>query len=468
MTNCSHDERLLTEIIAPHVTKTVNYAFLERTIREWTAELGGRFLIYTQDRNFQSLLRSSLTQIEADPASILTIRRERDILSNVKIKGMAGTPLMLFVDYDRVQRNLGELVKQLAAAYSQLRIVILTNEADVFEIALLHEIGAHNFIVTPVSTNSLVAKIALTIKPHGKIGKYLDEAKRMVADGEAESALALAAKVLKCKSDSAAAHMVMGDAHHALGDNDEALRNYELACENAPLYLEPLKKLARFHGSVGNLDQQLKYMEKLHELSPLNVERKVSLGRLYLRADRGDDAQQVFDKALEHVEREAMARVAELSLTIADACQANAPDKAEAFYRKAMQVPGFDLRANIDVFNRLGSSLRKQGKWREALMEYDRALELSPEDENLYYNKALAYSDGHKADEAFASLKKTLSLNPHFHEASHVLAYNCALICKNAGRNERAAAFARAALDQDADYAKARDLLDQLAPDNPA
>lgn len=466
MDSCGTQERLLTELITPPQTRSVSYEYMERTIQSWTEQDDGRFLVYTKDKNFLSFLRTTLADIDVDTNRVNVINAERAILSNVKIKGMSGTPLMLFVDFDRVQANLGEMVAKLKAACSALKIIILTGEADVFEIALLHETGADNFILTPISANSLVAKIALTIRPHGKIGMYIDEGKKQLAAGKAEKAVLIASKVLDLKPDSAAAYMLMGDAHRAQGQTAKALQAYENACDNAALYIEPLKKLASFHASLGDEDKQIEYMEKLDELSPLNVDRKVDLGRLYMDSGREEDAQQTFDKALEHVTREAESRIAEITVAIADACQKSDPTKAEEYYRKAMDTKGFDLRANIDIFNRLGSSLRKQGKWEQAIIEYERALDISPLDENLFYNKALAHSDGRQVKEAYNCLSAVIERNPKFHAANHVLAYNCALISLNAGRGNEAANFARAALDVCPDYPSAAALLQQLTPDS--
>ncbi|BBD08063.1 DUF2989 domain-containing protein [Desulfovibrio ferrophilus] len=465
MADRKHNEQLITEIINLPVSTSINYSFYEETIRQYVLESNGRFLIYSTDRNFTAFLRKTLSLASVNPKSLGIIRKENDILRHIRLETNHGRNVILFIDGDYVSKEMGAVIKQLKSAYDNLKIIVLTGEADVDDIALLHEIGADNFIIKPISTNSLVVKIAFTIKPHGKIGKYIDEGKKFMALRLFDEAAAIAGKVLKVKPDSAAAFMLMGDALSAMGQTDQALQAYEQASDCARMYLEPLKKLANFHRQQGHKENELSFLERLDELSPLNVSRKVDMGELYLELGREEEADNTFEQAMEHVTRAAMTQVAMISVQIADAYLKKNPSKSEEFYKKAMNVKGFDLKANIDIFNRLGTALRKQGKWEEAVREYGKALELSPNDENLYYNTAMAYADGGHAQKAFHSLEKTLELNDNFLKKNHIITFNCALIASNSGRKERAAIMCKAALKLNPNYEKATKMLKELSPD---
>lgn len=467
MSDIKHNEQLITEIINLPVSTSINYSFYEETIRQFVQEGDGRFVIYSTDRNFTGFLRKTLTTASVNPKCLGIIRKENEILRHIRLESNHGRNLILFVDGDYVSKEMGAVIRQLKSAFENLKIIVLTAEADVEDIALLHEIGADNFIIKPISTNSLVVKIAFTIKPHGKIGKHIDEGKKFMALRLFDEAVKVAGKVLEIKPDSAAAYMLMGDALTAMEQTDQALAAYEQASDCARMYLEPLKKLAKFHQQQGNKEHQLKFLERLDELSPLNVTRKIDMGELYLELGREEDADGTFEQALDHVTRAAMTQVALISVQIADAYLKKNPAKSEQFYKKAMDVKGFDLKANIDIFNRLGTALRKQGKWEEAVREYAKALELSPMDENLHYNTAMAYADGGHAQKAYHSLEKTLELNENFLNKNHIITFNCALIASNCGRKDRAAVMCRTALELNPDYQKAIDLLKELAPDAP-
>lgn len=459
------NEQLITEIISPPVSATINYSFYEETIRQYVTEENGRFLVYSTDRTFVAFLRKTLTIAGVNPKTLGLIRRENEILRSVRLETNHGRKIILFVDGEYVGRDMGAFIKQLKPAFDHLKVVVLTTEADMEEITLLHEIGADNFIIKPISTNSLVVKIAFTIKPHGKIGKFIDEGKKRLANGEHAKAAQIAGKILEIKDDSAAAFMLLGDALAAMEQTDKALKAYEQASESARMYIEPLKRLAKFHRQQGNKADALEFLERLDELSPLNVARKIDMGELYLELGREEDAENTFETAMEQVTRAAMAQVAKISMQIADAYLAKNPAKSEEFYKKTMEMKGFDLKANIDIFNRLGTALRKQGKWEEAVREYAKALQLAPKDENLHYNTALAYVDGGHAQQAFSSLEKALELNENFLRTSHVIALNCALIAAGSGRKERAAMMCRTALELKPDYQKAREMLMELSPE---
>ncbi len=48
----------------------------------------------------------------------------------------------------------------------------------------------------------------------------------------------------------------------------------------------------------------------------------------------------------------------------------------------------------METYNKLGIALRKQGKWQQAVENYQSALKVAPNEPGLFYNIGLAYSDG--------------------------------------------------------------------------
>ncbi|BCS87422.1 tetratricopeptide repeat protein [Pseudodesulfovibrio sediminis] len=69
-------------------------------------------------------------------------------------------------------------------------------------------------------------------------------------------------------------------------------------------------------------------------------------------------------------------------------------------------------------FNTLGVNLRKQGDYPGAIHAYRQALELTPQDENIYFNMAKALYFMGKVDEASIEVVAALEMNPGFLEAS--------------------------------------------------
>jgi chemotaxis protein CheX len=72
------------------------------------------------------------------------------------------------------------------------------------------------------------------------------------------------------------------------------------------------------------------------------------------------------------------------------------------------------------IFNASGIMMRELGMYDEAISMYQRALEVSQQDENLWFNLARAYYQDGKKALARRAISKCLSLNPEMKEAQLV------------------------------------------------
>lgn len=56
------------------------------------------------------------------------------------------------------------------------------------------------------------------------------------------------------------------------------------------------------------------------------------------------------------------------------------PVQAEKYLRQCLEIKGQNLSADdLSTFNQLGISLRKQGRWKDAITEYKKALKIIPQ-----------------------------------------------------------------------------------------
>jgi len=92
-------------------------------------------------------------------------------------------------------------------------------------------------------------------------------------------------------------------------------------------------------------------------------------------------------------------------------------DKAKDVFKKLAQVEAIFEEENKHIFNEFGITLRKTKMYDEALANYMKALEISPQDENLYFNIARLYYDLGELEKAQEWLEKALNINPDFREA---------------------------------------------------
>ncbi|HEU6437012.1 MAG TPA: tetratricopeptide repeat protein [Nitratidesulfovibrio sp.] len=436
----------------------------ESTVVEFITEKKGYFLVVSDDQNFISLLRNTVAKHLAIATDALAVVTNTDyIIKSIRDVSMRKKNVLVFMERMLEGRDTGILVRQVKNAYSDVKIIILTGETERQRLVLLHEIGADNFISKPISVNTLIEKIAFTIKPQGKLGQLIDTARAMVQQGSHESALKVCRKILELKPNSAAGLLVMGDAYQALGKMDRARECFEEASRNADLYLEPLKKLADLNKQIGDNEAQLGYLEKLDRLSPLNVERKVDMGEIHVEMGNQERAEELFELAVAQATREAMAYIGEISERIATIYSERDPERAERFLRKALDAKGDMLdRGDLGTFNRLGIALRKQGKWREATIEYQKALRIAPDDENLYYNMSMACAEGKEFREARSSMLKAMTINPDLPRRDKTIAFNMGLVFMRAGGRDYAERCLKVALELDPDFELAQQALERL------
>ncbi len=95
------------------------------------------------------------------------------------------------------------------------------------------------------------------------------------------------------------------------------------------------------------------------------------------------------------------------------------PGKAKEVFKKLTQIDAIFEEENKHLFNEFGIELRKANMHDEALSNYMKALEISPNDENLYFNIARLYYDATDYSQALDWINRALKINAHFREAKN-------------------------------------------------
>jgi len=96
-------------------------------------------------------------------------------------------------------------------------------------------------------------------------------------------------------------------------------------------------------------------------------------------------------------------------------------DKAREVLGRLLHLEAAFEDEHKHLFNEFGIRLRMARLDHEALSYYTKALEISPDDENLHYNMARAAFDMGEAEEAAQHLGRCLALNPGHEEAKRFL-----------------------------------------------
>ncbi len=429
------------------------------------AEEGGSFLSYSDDAIFNRMLKETLYKIlQVKKECVFTTTDRKYALNVLSLKAKSRLSSIVFIERSMAGKSTLEFFEFVRASFSDIHCIALTSETDKSELALLHEAGADNIITKPLNMNTLIEKIAFTVRPQGHIGQMIEKGKQLVVQGEYQAALKVADAILADKSNSAAALMVKGDAYRGLNRTDQAAAEYFRAHECAQMYLEPLKRLAALYEELGDDAKQLSFLDKLDELSPLNVARKMRIGGLHMAMGDEEKGKQTYARAMEVATREAAQNASNVAMDIAERLLGVDAEAAETFYRKALSLKGRHLdRSDVETFNRLGIALRRQKRPKAAITEYTRALGLAPDDENLYYNMAMAHLEAGDYQLARSRVEKVLKLNRSFARHSQVLSYNVGMIYYKNGEADTGTAYFKQALELDPGYRPARQMLEKIA-----
>jgi tetratricopeptide (TPR) repeat protein len=443
----------------------MNARLYDEDVRAFVQKQNGGFLVLSDDPSFNKNLRATLIRhLGLKEDCIRGAASPEALQKEIKLASRQGKRPLVFIEREVGGRPTTDLIIFIKNDNPDFPIIVLTTEIAREKLILLHETGINNIITKPISPDTLIEKIAFTVKPRGSIGTLMDEGRAHLDLKNPEAALEVARKILtEVKPGSPAAYILMGDALKALDKREEALDAYTNASTNAKLYLEPLKRIADIYREDGNVSEETKFLEQLDRLSPLNIERKVAIGGNYI--DMGDQtkAQEFFDVAVKTATREAMSEVGKVNRAIAERCIKTAPELSEKYLRDTLESRkgSLDL-SDIETFNRLGLTLRKQGKWRDAIDEYQRALTISPQDENLFYNIAMAHAEGKNFLEAEKNLMEALKVNPGLHGDSEVVCFNIAMVFHRVSRTSLAVTYLKKALEINPGFENARKMLQTM------
>lgn len=435
----------------------------DQDLRDFLETQRGYLVMLTDDPLFVRTLRTTVLKALGIRADCLAVYQEAgQALRSVRDHLAKKYPVLVLVD--RLLNGLPtlEFMRSLKGAFAEAKVLVMTQETSKAGLSQLYEIGVDSILTKPVSVATLIEKMAGAIKPQGKLSQLVQEARRLLELGDTVKAKLISKSILKIKPNSPVALMLLGDALIIEGKRDEAIKAYEEAHQGATLYLEPLKKLAGVHQGEDD-ESYLRYLKKLDVISPLNTSRKCEIGKVYVRRKDMDKAEIYFGEAIVNAQREASSYVDQIVSDIAESVSEASPAMAEKYYFKMLEMKGDNLtKEDMVTFNRLGIALRKQGKWKEAIENYKKALTVAPGDERVLYNMGLAYGDGQQHRQAVDCYEQALRSDPEFHRTAAVVSFNMASGYHLAKQNKTAQKFALVALELDPDHANAKKLLATL------
>jgi two-component system chemotaxis response regulator CheY len=301
-------------------------------------------------------------------------------------KALAEPPDLIIADYELPGLSGLDLLREVRREKSlhEIPFILLSPETKQKYVAQAAEFGVSALIVKPFTHQTLADKVNLLLEhrmnPSPSFVVY-QEANNLVQAGDMEGALAKYQAAMEATRKSMAViHYKIGQVHEQMNQEDQAETDYHEAVGMSRHFVDAFDALGAMNMRRNHAEQALTFFRHSTAVSPLNAKRQLNLGEALLETGDFQGAEQAFKTAL--------------SL---DPTQTHA-------------------------FNRLGISLRRQGKLQEAGEYFLRAVEVSEGDENLYFNLSRVYFDQGDTNQARSFLEKALSLKPDFKEAQELLA----------------------------------------------
>lgn len=149
------------------------------------------------------------------------------------------------------------------------------------------------------------------------------------------------------------------------------------------------------------------------------MQKAVARGEKYRKRGETFTAEYEFSKALQLDEQNVRANFG-IGMCY---MQRGEEEKAREVFERIIQIDAAFEDEHKHLFNEYGIELRKKKMYTEAADYYQRAIELSPDDENLFYNLSRAELENGEFANARAAVNQCLALNPGHPEGRKILAY---------------------------------------------
>ncbi len=295
--------------------------------------------------------------------------------------------------------------------------LMVTAEVDAGQIVQAAETEVDGYIIKPFVAKTLEDKIDSIIHKKKnpsetqKLFLAAEAAKEKQEYGQALAALEMV-MVKERSPNSARARQAMGEIYELQGDPDKAEKIYTEAIAVNPQFVKVRQSLGELYEKNGDTEKARRAIEAAAKISPNNPDRLTKLGKLYLESGDIEKADEVFKSAIKHDPNNPERRTAIGEIFM----KAGHEDKAAESFQGSL-----GLKQDTAVSNRLGIALRKKGKFKEAILEYRKAIKVDPGDEALYYNVGRAFMQDKNYASARKAFKKALTIDSDFTDAKKML-----------------------------------------------
>ena len=296
--------------------------------------------------------------------------------------------------------------------------LIISGESIQDVVALTAEWGAYDYLVKPFSYTELKRRVdAIFAKYQDPEEVLFREIEKLKEQGYwAETLEKIGILEGKLPDLKPKWLNLKGECLLHLNQPEQAELCFQRAIGKSDIFLPAYKNYAALKLKLGDKKEAINLLEVADRLSPLEVDRKIGLGRLLFQAGREDDGKACLEKAAKITPQDEKETYL---LKIAEAyMEAECFNEAEELFVKVLK----DNPNQVETYNRLGIALRRQGKLADAERFYSMALKSHPHNAAIHYNLGVLQLNRQEKEKARHSFKEALRLDPSFKRAAELLA----------------------------------------------
>lgn len=293
--------------------------------------------------------------------------------------------------------------------------LVITGETNPNMLAVLGEMRIKDCLVKPFSFQLFQERMHSVLqKMKDPIEKSYTEVTHLVEDGNFHEAYSRVEQLSREEAEKPRWLNIKGEIYLGMGKLDLARDCIQTALTFCDSYLTALCTNAKLEQESGNLTAAVASMEKADAISPLVVERKVALSDLLFQINRDEDGRSMLCKAA------AITNDVETRLEISEKLNTKGYNKdANKIIHRVLSLK----YTNIETYNKIGISLRKQCKYKEAEKAYMATFNFLKNNAAIYYNLGILYLYQERNSEAQDCFVKALEYAPDFQHAKQILEY---------------------------------------------
>ncbi|MDR1038962.1 MAG: tetratricopeptide repeat protein [Deltaproteobacteria bacterium] len=260
-------------------------------------------------------------------------------------------------------------VREMDEDRSKTIIIIYGDKINERVLAKAGRIGVDDIIVAPYDDDTFKRQILNTLheEPDARTAeteRLMEKCSELIEEGKLDEALETCTDVISL-SDNAEVYYNMGYILSVRGDFEGALKSFKKATVINNQHARAFKQMGLIYQKMGRIDEAQRNLEHAAEL--------------HMVLNQENEAEEILNTVL-------------------------------------------TLRPNTtNVYNTLGIIYRHQGRLQEAVVAYDKARKIHPDDENIFFNMARVFIDLNDIPKAQEALRKAVSLNRKFTPAADLL-----------------------------------------------